>query len=91
MVLTICTILLGINCLFVAPKYYPMLGYRGALYLLKVKHSWGVTNIIFGLFLLLAGINYLFLNNFIVYVIIILIGLFTTDLISFVFLKNNRS
>lgn len=88
MVTSICAILLGLYCLLIAPRYYPMIGFRGVLYYLKTKNSWSVTNKVFGLFLIASGVIYLINTDIKIFVLFIVFGLFTTDLISSILLKK---
>lgn len=38
MVLSIVIMLIGLYCLLVASRYYPIIGYRGALYYMKKQN-----------------------------------------------------
>lgn len=77
-----CAILLGLYCFLIASRNRPMIGFRGVLYYLQTKNSWAITNKVFSLFLLISGIIYLANSNLKIFVGIIVLGIFTTDLIS---------
>ncbi|MHC5229571.1 hypothetical protein ACYSNW_15000 [Enterococcus sp. LJL99] len=89
MTVAIGSLFLGLYCLLVAPRYFPMLGFRGALYCLQVKNSWGITNKIFGLFLLISRGIYLISSDLKIFIFMLLLGMLTTDLLSFLLLKIN--
>lgn len=80
------SIVLGLFCIFIAPKYYAMIGFRGALFILKIKNSWALTNRVFGFFLLISGLIPLVTSNLTVYFGFIVIALLSTDLISYLIL-----
>lgn len=83
-------IILGLYCLLIVPKYRSVIGFRGVLYALQTKESWEMTNKVFGLFLLFSGIIYLFNPNIKLFIIFIIIGIFSTDLITFFFLNKKN-
>lgn len=68
-----------------------MIGFRGILYYLQTKNSWTITNKVFGLFLLISGIIYLVNSNLKIFFGVIVLGIFTTDIISSVILKKAKT
>ncbi len=90
MVLSIVIMLIGLYCLLVASRYYPIIGYRGALYYMKKQNSWKITNQIFGFYLFIAGLIYFINGNLKLFVILVIIAIMTTDLISLLILKRKQ-
>lgn len=90
MILSIVIMLLGLYCLLLAPRYYPMIGYRGALYYMKKQGSWKITNQIFGLYLFVSGLVYFINGNLKLLIILVIISIMTTDLISMLILKRKQ-
>ena len=86
-------IIAGLFLLAVVPKYYPMLGFRGILYIFQMKNSWKITNQVFGFLILLTGIVYLLCFLLVgssnkLLISLIVVAIISTDCISWLILRK---
>lgn len=86
-------IIAGLFLLAVVPQYYPMLGFRGVLYLFQMKNSWKITNQVFGFLILLTGIVYLLYFLLVgssnkLLISLIVVAIISTDCISWLILRK---
>ncbi|MGX6970979.1 hypothetical protein [Vagococcus bubulae] len=82
--------LLGLYCLFIAPKYKSVIGFRGILYLLNRSNSWATTNRLFGIELIIFSSLLFFTQNTKLFVLLIVFSLLTTDLLSYLYSQQKK-